>query len=36
MFMNAGQGDLSDTTSITGGLKVNGIDLPNTPVVPTV
>jgi hypothetical protein len=36
MYMNAGQGDLWNTTSITGGLKVNGIDLPNTPVIPTV
>ena len=27
-----GQGDLFGKTQITGGLKVNGIDLPNTPV----
>ena len=33
MFMNLGQGDLFGKTQITGGLKVNGIDLPNTPVV---
>ena len=32
MFMNLGQGDLFGKTQITGGLKVNGIDLPNTPV----
>ena len=32
MFMNVGQGDLFGKTQITGGLKVNGIDLPNTPV----
>ncbi len=32
--MNLGQGDLfGKTVTITGGLKVNGIDLPNTPVV---
>ena len=28
--MNLGQGDLFGKTQITGGLKVNGIDLPNT------
>ena len=33
MYMNLGQGDLFGKTQITGGLKVNGIDLPNTPVV---
>ena len=34
---NAGQGDLWNTTSITGGLHVNGIALPNTPVeIPAV
>jgi hypothetical protein len=33
MYLNAGQGDLFGTTSITGSLKVNGIDLPNTPMV---
>ena len=33
MFMNLGQGDLFGKTQVTGGLKVNGIDLPNTPVV---
>ena len=32
MYMNLGQGDLFGKTQITGGLKVNGIDLPNTPV----
>ena len=32
MFMNLGQGDLFGKTQITGGLKVNGIDLPNTPL----
>ena len=30
MYMNLGQGDLFGRTKITGGLKVNGIDLPNT------
>jgi hypothetical protein len=33
MFMNLGQGDLFGKTVVTGGLKVNGVDLPNTPVV---
>ena len=32
MYMNLGQGDLFRKTQVTGGLKVNGIDLPNTPV----
>ena len=36
MYMNLGQGDLFGKTQITGGLKVNGIDLPNTPVVPAI
>ena len=36
MYMNLGQGDLFGKTQITGGLKVNGIDLPNTSVVPAI
>lgn len=32
MYMNLGQGDLFGKTQITGGLQVNSIDLPNTPV----
>ena len=33
MFMNLGQGELFGKTQVTGGLEVNGVDLPNTPVV---
>ena len=36
MYMNLGQGDLFGKTQITGGLKVNGIDLPNTPPVDAI
>ena len=32
-YMNVGQGDLFGKTQITGGLKVNDIALPNTPVL---
>jgi hypothetical protein len=35
-FMNVGVPAQPNTVSITGGLKVNGIDLPNTPVLPAV
>jgi hypothetical protein len=35
-YMNLGQGDLFGKTQVTGGLKVNGIDLPNTPVLAPV
>jgi hypothetical protein len=31
-YMNLGQGDLFGKTLVTGGLKVNGVELPNTPV----
>ncbi len=30
--MNLGQGDLFGKVAVTGGLKVNGVDLPNTPI----
>ena len=33
LFMNEGTPDPANTVSVTSGLKVNGIDLPNTPVV---
>jgi hypothetical protein len=35
-YMNLGQGDLFGKTQVTGGLKVNGSELPNTPVVAPV
>ena len=31
-YMNLGQGDLFGKVAVTGGLKVNGVDLPNTPI----
>jgi len=36
LFMNEGTRTQPNTVSITGGLKVNGVDLPNTPVLPAV
>ncbi len=36
LFMNEGTPAQPNTVSITGGLQVNGIDLPNTPVVPAL
>ena len=36
LFMNTGGPTQPNTVSITGGLRVNGVDLPNTPVALTV
>jgi hypothetical protein len=36
LFANTGTPTQPNTVSITSGLQVNGIDLPNTPVLPAV